>query len=131
MHYTFDPFQVYCYQRRAEISQKNIKANSSTITSLIATEWRKLPQNEKQKYVDVANNLMDNAKRTANLNKSSPIKVQTKKDRNKQEEVSPPPSAYIDIDTLPHISVIRRGTFGQEIEMISKQFHDNEKERDD
>ena len=122
IHYTFDPFQVYCFQRRAEISQQNIKANSSTITSLIASEWRKLSQREKQKYIDVANNLHDNAKTSQQFLKHlQQNKNQEKPDLVLQKEVSPPPSNYNYVEDLPQISIVRRGDFGREIEQISKQ----------
>ena len=125
LHYTFDPFQVYCYRRRAEIMQKNLKANSSTVTSLIAAEWRQLTQNEKQVYVNIANSLINNVKnqKDSPRSKAKALKSQHElkfHDTHQSNQTDPEADLYI-----PQLNVISRGNFGKNIEEISKKVIDD------
>ena len=105
--------------------QKNLKANSSTVTSLIAAEWRQLTQNEKQVYVNIANSLINNVKnqKDSPRSKAKALKSQHElkfHDTHQSNQTDPEADLYI-----PQLNVISRGNFGKNIEEISKKVIDD------
>ena len=117
MHYVFDPFQVYCFRRRPEMVKSNSQLKNSAITSLIAAEWRQLPSYEKQYYVDIANSLINNVKKTKPKRKKIHVMFE------ESPEMIESPDVNIDSQndfSIPLISVVRRHNFGKDIEQISK-----------
>ena len=52
-----EPFHIFCFEKRFEISRTFPKLASSKITSLLGTLWRSLSNSEKQSYIDVASKL--------------------------------------------------------------------------
>lgn len=117
MHYVFDPFQVYCFRRRPEMVKNNSHLKNSAITSLIAAEWRQLPSYEKQYYVDIANSLSNNVKKTKPKRKKIQLLIEN------SPEIVESPNVNIDSQndfSIPLISVVRRHNFGKDIEQISK-----------
>ena len=65
--YVLDPFQIYCYEKRPEVQELYPLLKTSEVTSFIAEQWRKLPENMKQKYRYLALVLKNNQKRIKNI----------------------------------------------------------------
>ncbi|EAX90721.1 HMG box family protein [Trichomonas vaginalis G3] len=59
-HLRMEPFQIFCHEKRAEVSRNNPQLSSSKITSLLGTMWRSLKPYEKQSYIDVALSMKPN-----------------------------------------------------------------------
>ena len=112
--YAYNPFQIFCFEWRAIVSAANQGANSSQITSCLASEWRSLPKEAKDYYVHIADTLKDNT-RTATrcVNEVKQCREENCFTQFEAQAEKPLP--------LPRIHVVKRGNFGNIIEENSKK----------
>lgn len=102
-----DPFQVFCMEKRQEVSAANPDENVSGVTSILAAMWRSMSTDKKLPYVQLA--------RLFDLSQGSGVK--------KKEKPPTPMKELEQTDTdqlcLPCIHIVKRNKSGEDIEETS------------
>lgn len=88
-----NPFMVWSSEKRKEIAKENPRMHNSDISKRLGAEWKNLPQETKQIYIDKSNQLREEHKKQYPEYRYRPRKkIQTMLLRSAQESFSQEPS---------------------------------------
>jgi hypothetical protein len=100
-----EPFQIFVFRTRSDVTQQNPELTNSEITSLLGRMWRSLPQSEKDDYMRLAIHITADRR---------PIRKRHRKSK------PPKPDTVVETSTddvrllpgPPQFRIVPRGTFG-------------------